>query len=152
MANFLEKLNKSSQQTVQKVKETTEISKLNVQIQQCEMEREKEFTRLGKIFYGISSNAEAVNLTQEPVSSLMASISQCNTNIEKLRLEINRIKNIKKCTTCGRECSSDSMFCANCGSKLIQENNIGMSNHCSNCGTELSEDDVFCFNCGNKVQ
>ena len=151
MANFLKKLNKTGQETVQMVNDTTEISKINALIQQCKSEKEQIYTQLGKLFYDMSIEEQSIDIVQEPFASLFGFIKNYNENIEKFKAEIIRIKNIKLCFKCGRECSSDSVFCAGCGAKLIQEDNPLANNRCCKCGTELMDDDVFCFNCDNKV-
>lgn len=151
MANFFEKLNKTGQETMQKVKDTTEISKINALIQQSESEKEQTYAQLGKLFYDMSIKEQSIDIVQEPFASLFGFIKNCDENIEKFKAEIIRIKNIKLCFKCGRECSADSVFCAGCGAKLIQEDNPIPTNRCCKCGTELMDDDAFCFNCGNKV-
>lgn len=77
-------------------------------------------------------------------------IQKSSQRIEAFKAEIIRIKNVKCCPECGRECSFDSVFCAECGAKLSQGDS-GDVNHCS-CGAAFSDDDIFCFNCGKKIE
>ena len=97
MANFLKKLNKTGQETVQMVNDTTEISKINALIQQCKSEKEQIYTQLGKLFYDMSIEEQSIDIVQEPFASLFGFIKNYNENIEKFKAEIIRIKNIKLC-------------------------------------------------------
>ena len=151
MANFLEKLSKTGQETVQKVKDTTEISKINAAIQQCENEKEQTYAQLGKLFYDMSINEQVIDITQEPIASFFGFIKNCNENIEKFQAEIVRIKNLVLCSNCGRECSADSIYCSGCGYKLLNEDINDTNKNCYKCGAKLLDDDVFCSNCGTKV-
>lgn len=152
MDNFLEKLNKTSQETVQNVKDTINISKINTLIQQSESEKEQIYAQLGKLFYDMSIKEQSIDIVQEPFASLFGFIENYDKNIEKFKVKIIRIKNIKQCFNCGRECSADSAFCVGCGSKLVNDNINTTTKNCSTCGVALSDDDVFCFNCGNKIK
>jgi len=49
-----------------------------------------------------------------------------------------------KCEKCGKEISDNSVFCNNCGSKLVMR----QKKFCGNCGIELHSNAEFCGNCG----
>jgi len=51
---------------------------------------------------------------------------------------------MKQCLNCGAQMNDDSLFCAECGSKISQ------GNLCPHCGTSMNDGDVFCQNCGKK--
>lgn len=149
MATFLEKLNKTGHDTVQKVKDSTEISRINTLIQAEQNEQIKIFAEIGRQYYNLEKENDALN---EPFAKLFSDISESNEKITSYQAEILRIKNVKRCPKCGRECSQDSVFCAGCGTQLPQEEKIINGNHCTKCGIELAPDDAFCFNCGAKIE
>lgn len=49
------------------------------------------------------------------------------------------------CRNCGKQLSSDSIFCDKCGTKVEQKK------ICINCGNELAADSMFCNKCGTKA-
>ena len=149
MANFFEKINKAGQETVQKVKENTEINKITSLIQAEEKEKEKVFADIGRKYYEVMLNGSEVD---EAFAHLFSLIAQSCEKISSFQAEILKIKNVKRCPKCGRECTQDSVFCAGCGTQLPQEDNAIVGNHCVKCGAELAPDDAFCFNCGNKIE
>ncbi|MEI3290074.1 MAG: YARHG domain-containing protein [Faecalibacillus faecis] len=48
-----------------------------------------------------------------------------------------------KCSNCGYDNDSGSLFCANCGKKIEI-----IKYRCSCCGNEIGKDDLFCGSCG----
>ena len=115
MATFLEKLNKTGHDTVQKVKDSTEISRINTLIQAEQNEQIKIFAEIGRQYYNLEKENDALN---EPFAKLFSDISESNEKIASYQAEILRIKNVKRCPKCGRECSQDSVFCAGCGTQV----------------------------------
>lgn len=151
MANFFKKINKTSQETVQKVKDSTEISRFNTQIQAEQKEQEKLFVQIGRHYFNQmkENGGEDLEATFIP---LFDAVNQAEEKISAYQAEILKIKNVKRCHKCGRECSQDSVFCAGCGTQLPQEEKEIKDNHCVKCGAELAPDDAFCFNCGSRIE
>lgn len=149
MATFLEKLNKTGHDTVPKVKDSTEISRINTLIQTEQNEQMRLFADIGRLYYDLEKENGSLN---EPFVELFSNVSESNDKIASYQAEILKIKNVKRCPKCGRECSQDSVFCAGCGTQLPQEEKIPNGNHCTKCGAELAPDDAFCYNCGTKIE
>ena len=151
MANFFEKINKTGYETMQKVKDSTEISKINALIQAEQIEQEKLFAQIGRCYFNRNKDKGTDNIDEE-YSRLFDAVSQAEEIISAYEAEILKIKNVIRCPKCGRECSQDSVFCAGCGTRLPQEEKSIKGSHCTKCGAELAPDDMFCFNCGNKIE
>jgi membrane protease subunit (stomatin/prohibitin family) len=55
-------------------------------------------------------------------------------------------KNYVLCDACGHKNSKDSLFCGNCGSKIITKL------ECPSCHKEVPKDAKFCHHCGTKIE
>ena len=56
--------------------------------------------------------------------------------------------NNKVCPSCGRENSSDTLYCVNCGLKFGENNELV----CPNCNNKIEANNNFCLNCGHKLK
>ncbi|MDI6742667.1 MAG: zinc ribbon domain-containing protein [Smithella sp.] len=56
---------------------------------------------------------------------------------------------MKKCSSCGKEMTSDAAFCTNCGKRF--EEKIA-AKKCSSCGKEIEPEATFCTNCGKRFE
>ena len=148
MANIFKKIKKKGNEAVQKAQNASKISKISNLIQSELTSQENVYTEIGRQYYAA---AKANSELREPFNQLFLSIAQSCDKVASYQAEILKIKNVKQCPKCGRECSFDSVFCAGCGLQLPQEEKETTGNHCIKCGVELASDDAFCFNCGNKV-
>lgn len=153
MASFFEKISKTGHKTMQKVKDTSEITKLNEMISMEQNKQTLTYADLGRAFYEAIDSGAMLATDSESVAVLISSIRESNAKIKKFNDDILRIKNVKRCPACGRECSDDSLFCSGCGNQLPEQNNPSeASTHCMNCGAEIAQDDLFCFSCGKKIE
>lgn len=153
MANFFEKISKTGHETIQKVKETNEITKLIEMIDNEQKKRDFAYADLGRALLNAFDNGIAFECDSEPAVTLISTIRECTAKIDEFSNSILRIKNIKRCPACGRECSEDSVFCSGCGKQLpTQIVQMTDPHRCANCGAEINDDDLFCFNCGKKIE
>lgn len=51
------------------------------------------------------------------------------------------------CVKCGATLNEGSLFCSQCGEKVVPEKRI-----CASCGNELKENEKFCSQCGTKYE
>lgn len=56
---------------------------------------------------------------------------------------------VKKCSSCGEAIEIDAAFCANCGSRFMENDTV---KKCSSCGETMKLDDAFCTNCGSRFE
>ena len=65
-------------------------------------------------------------------------------------IESNGVKNTKFCTNCGTEVSSETVFCPQCGFRLIGEEKP-QTKFCQNCGKKIDINAEICPHCGVRV-
>lgn len=152
MENLFKILNDTGHGATQKVKDYKEISQINSLIQTEQNNREKLFAQIGQHYYNQIKENGRENI-DESISQLFSAIDQTEEKISTYQAEIQKIKNVKCCPQCGRECSQDSVFCSSCGKQLpIQIVQMPDIHQCANCGAEINEGDLFCFSCGKKIE
>ena len=91
------------------------------------------------------------------MAQFCAEISRAKAEIEQIRLEIQRIKQIKVCPSCGYENPSDASFCCKCSAALPvippkEEAAPAAGRLCPSCGAPASDTAQFCTKCGCKLQ
>lgn len=111
-------------------------------------EIENKFNELGKTVYKKEKEIEG--------SSYISFISEINEKkIEELDKKINEIKSRQRCKICGYALTDGTVFCPNCGNKILTEKGEPVNNDtnrfCNQCGISLDKDSIFCPNCGNKI-
>lgn len=151
MAKFFDKINSVRKNLLTETHNSSEIARINSLIQAEQDKQEELFAQIGRHYFSVKKT-NANNEGEEPFADLFAAVELSDKKIEAYQTDMLRIKNVKRCPNCGRECSRDSAYCAGCGTQLPQEEKVVACNHCSKCGADLADDDVFCFNCGNKLE
>lgn len=112
---FFDELSKRMSGVAQTAQKTAEIARLQRQVNVKQDEFDGIFKEIGQLFYtcykrGAQPGAEAAALC-EKVDSLAA-------EIEGLKLKLDDLRQIRRCTECGSVQNTESKFCANCGAKL----------------------------------
>lgn len=144
------KISAAGQNTVQKAKDLTEITRLNSTISGAEEQVRELYTTMGYEIY----RAYYENPLPE-VAELIAQITQLHQKIEDCKVQIDAINAVKTCPQCGSKVGKDMAFCGNCGFRLPVEAAApveeGKPAFCGVCGAPITAESVFCTNCGNKV-
>ena len=65
-------------------------------------------------------------------------------------IQSNGVKNTKFCTNCGTEVSPETVFCPQCGFRLIGEEKP-QTKFCQNCGKKIDINAEICPHCGVRV-
>ena len=65
-------------------------------------------------------------------------------------IEPNVVKNTKFCTNCGIEVSPETVFCPQCGFRLVGEEEP-QTKFCQNCGKKIDINAEICPHCGVRV-
>lgn len=160
MSDAFNKIQKSGQKTVQKVKESSEVSKINSLIRAEQKTQEELFAQIGRQYFDLMNGGDAENVPQS-FSSLFASVAQSIEKVAKYQADISEIQNKRRCPKCGRTWGPDAFFCADCGAELPQVKKEDKSQAgtaetqkmrtCPNCGHICGPDSLFCIECGAKL-
>lgn len=134
-------------------------TKLSMQMDKYREEIDNIFYDIGKLLY---ENYEQEDWVKSRFEQKMSQIRDLQENIEKLRKEIVKIKNIKVCESCEAEMDKDALFCPKCGTKSAVEEEIEEGNNeeqskeqsedefkkCKVCTSYNSIDAKYCSKCG----
>jgi len=151
------KISKTTQSAVKGTKDLADIARINSQISDEQRKQSNFYTQIGMKYYELfADTVEDENFVQ-----FCASITECTEKIESLKVEIQRIKGIKKCGGCGGDAPLNSVFCGVCGhdtrlddpSEAEQPEEAALSGPaCPQCNQVLEVGMVFCTGCGHKMQ
>lgn len=148
------KISETSQEVVQKTKETAEILKLNSMISDEENQLKQHYIELAKAYYEANKNS-----IPEEYASHFANITEKLTNITNLNDQIHKVKGMFPCPNCGASLPSNVLFCSTCGTKIEQPEEIAPVTEestevkcCTKCGEPIQEGYAFCISCGTKIE
>lgn len=84
---------------------------------------------------------------------MLAQLWESQNTVETLKRQIQEIKGVKRCTTCGAEIPNNATFCSLCGTAVVQQKAVDAANliKCMNCGKLIEKGMKFCTFCGAKV-
>lgn len=160
MADIFDRIQKSGQKTVQKVKESSEVSKINSLIRAEKKTQEELFVQIGRQYFDLMSREDTENIPKT-FSDLFNAVVQSTKKVAKYQADISEIQNIRRCPKCGRTWEPDASFCADCGAELPQVKKddkfqavtaeIQKTRLCPNCGHICSSDSLFCIECGAQL-
>ena len=101
-----------------KTGEVVNTQKQKFDIAALESKRAKDFAVLGEIYYNKIKDSAA---DDENISELVLSIKEKSEKIDKLKAEINSVKNKRICPKCGASIEQTSNYCNACGAKLFYD-------------------------------
>ncbi len=101
-----------------KTNELTGIAKLMMNIKTSEAKLSECYEEIGRLFYTAERNGE--DYTSEIAAHIMHA-DKIKANIAKYKEEIARLKKIIICDTCGAELNENSVYCSQCGTKLVKK-------------------------------
>ena len=149
MAFFSEigkKITQTSQDVVQKTKDTAETLKLSGMISDEEKRIEILYREIGKAYFEkFADDSEALFPEQ------MSAIKEAMAKKEDYASQIQKLKGAVTCRHCGRDVSPENPFCSFCGGKIVlvdQPNEVPV---CPACGKAVEKDAKFCTGCGTNL-
>lgn len=147
------KISQTTQDVVQKTKDTTETMKLNNMISDEEKLIKSLYTEIGKVYFELYS--ENCDNCDETLKKYIGDIKDSKTKIQKYSEQVKRLKGIKPCPNCGADVQPNAPVCNACGFRLIAPPPQPVANtvpHCTGCGSPLNPGSAFCTKCGKKVE
>lgn len=115
--DFFEKLGETisskSKDVAKKAKEVAEVVSLNAKISTQEDIIEKTYLEIGQKYFE-KNKSDSFN----EYGAEFDVINHALDEIEKLKTEIQTIKNTKVCSKCNEEVQSESVFCPKCGAQF----------------------------------
>lgn len=143
------KLTSAGQKTMKKANDLTDSAKLTMRTNELNRAVQELYTKLGEQYYTLYGKQPA-----EGLEDLCREIAENQEEIQKLRMEIQRIKQIKVCPSCGSENPSDANFCSKCSAALPEFPKPAPAptgRTCPSCGSSVGETALFCTKCGTKL-
>ena len=125
------------------------------QIAQCDALEKETYEKIGRLYYAENCDNE---LIENEYAQLFAAIK--DSIATKLNIELKSLvaQGLRKCDSCKKTITIDSIFCNQCGYKLPElpedilpkQEEKPVSSNCSLCGMEIKSDAMFCPYCGGK--
>jgi len=107
-----------SKDVVDKVKSNNDVGKLKQQVEYEEAKIYDGYIELGKDLY--ENKPEKMS---EGAQKVCADIDARLSRISRIKIQINDIKGIKICPSCGATITNNFLFCGLCGAKLPDSTN-----------------------------
>lgn len=162
---FFEDLGKkvadAGQKTVQKTKEMSDVTRLELLTKKEEGKLNQLYTQIGRLYVELHSDD-----FEEAFAERIGQVKDAGETIQNYRQQIEEIKNSgdkkeeeaeagRRCPDCGAPIPDGRRFCTSCGKPVPQEEEKPAEETagkvCSNCGAVLADDALFCEKCGTKV-
>lgn len=142
------KLSHTGQMAVQKTKEMADVAKLNSNISDEEKKINNAYYQIGQLYVDLHSDD-----FEPDFEVLITQLKEAQNNVESLKKQIQDIKGVKRCTTCGAEIPNNATFCSSCGTAVAQQKTVDAANliKCTSCGKMIEKGMKFCTFCGNEV-
>lgn len=112
---FLDELTKRMNSAKQTAQKAAEIARLQRQVNIKQDEFDELFKEIGQLYYTFFKRGED---PAEEMTARCAKVDSLAAEIEGLKLKLDDLKEIRRCTACGSVQNTESRFCANCGAKL----------------------------------
>lgn len=166
---FFEDLGKkvadAGQKTVQKTKEMSDVTRLELLAKKEEGKLNQLYGQVGRLYVELHGDD-----FEEAFAELIGQVKDAGQTIQSYRQQIEEIKTSgdkkeeevvsgRRCPECGVPVPEGRRFCTSCGKPIPQEEEPAeepaeeesAGKVCSNCGAVLADDALFCEKCGTKV-
>lgn len=144
------RVSEAGQKTMRKTNDMMDTARINSQITDEEKKLNTFYNQLGKLFYLKHKDERDLELSY---AELVNFITESENKISTYKKQIQTIKGMQKCSSCGAEVPKDAAFCIACGAAIVKEQEINMTDYvrCRNCNKLVKRTTRFCTTCGTPV-
>ena len=115
---FFDELSKKASSIAASAQKTANVAKIQHQISQKQSEFDALYHQIGQIYYSCRQRGVQPD---ESIGALCDRVTALCQEIEDLRAEVDRIRNVRRCAACGKVIDRSVKFCPNCGAKAAEE-------------------------------
>lgn len=115
---FFDDIGKSINNMTQSARKAADVAKIQHQISQKQAEFDSLYHQIGQLYYTCHQRGLEPD---ESITTLCDRVTATAQEIDKLKVEIDKIRNVRRCPVCGNVTDFNSKFCNNCGAKLELE-------------------------------
>ena len=145
------KLTKTGQKTMQKANDLADITRLTLRTNELNRSIQDLYAKVGEQYYALHAGQP-----EEALAGLCGDIDAVKQELEQIRADIQRIRQIRVCPGCGNENTAEASFCSKCGAALPdlppREAPRPEEPVCPQCGAPAAEGSLFCTQCGAQLQ
>lgn len=106
---FTNTVSTASKEGISKAKEIKDAAKVQMDIKDRESSIAKMYRELGQAYY--HAHKEDADPEYDQILAIKASFAE----IADLKAELDKIKGVRRCPSCGQQIALNAKFCANCG-------------------------------------
>lgn len=144
------KITQAGTGALQKTKEMADVARINGLISDEEKRVNNAFYQIGKLYVTLHGDNCEPDFT-----ALVESIRESEAKIADLKQQVQIIRGVKRCSSCGAEIASNVAFCNSCGARapeapapVVADNLV----QCSGCGKMVKPEMAFCTGCGASMK
>lgn len=101
-----------------KTDEAIKISKLKLRSTQLNSDIKNKNEKLGALVYDMAKSGEK---DTKAFDALVAEIDAVNTELADIEKQLDSLKGVVACPSCGAKTADDNTFCPKCGAKLPEK-------------------------------
>ena len=146
------KLTRAGQITRQKANDLGDTARITKRTNDLNRANQELYTKLGEAYYNLHSQ-----MPEPALQELCNALTRNYSEMESLRQELQRIRQIRVCPVCGAENPPDARFCCSCSSALPElapppAPAPAMGRVCPACGSLVGDTAMFCTSCGTRLE
>lgn len=101
-----------------KTDETIRVSKLKVKVSQLNSDIKNKNEKLGALVYEMAKSGEK---DTEAFDAIIAELDAANEELADIEKQLDDVKGVVTCPSCGAKTDNENAFCPKCGGKLPEK-------------------------------